>query len=67
MSNKIPAKILDMVADDIEQAKLDDRDPFKKIILAVHFSKSKALRDEWRKKDGIGESIATNIGGRVIA
>ena len=61
MSDKIPAKILDMVADDIEQAKLDDRDPFKKIILAVHFSKSKALRDEWRKKDGIWDSLSTKF------
>ena len=48
---KIPAMILKYIDDDVEEARLDDREPYTKIILAVHFAKSKSARDHWRKKN----------------
>ena len=48
MADKIPARLLTEIQKDVEQSKCDDREPYKKIIIAVHFSQSKTARDDWR-------------------
>ena len=53
IADKIPHKILENIAKDIEEAEaeLPKRDPFKKVRLVVHYSQSKSLRDYWIRKD----------------
>ena len=55
---KIPAMILKYINDDVNQAKLDDREPYTKIILAVHFAKSKSARDYWRQVGGEWDNLS---------
>ena len=55
---KIPAMILKYINDDVNQARLDDREPYTKIILAVHFAKSKSARDYWRQDGGEWDNLS---------
>jgi hypothetical protein len=56
---KIPAMILKYINDDVEEAMLDDREPYTKILLAVHFAKSKSARNYWRKTNGEWDNLSS--------
>ena len=62
MTLKIPSMIFKAIEADHEKAMLDDRDPYKKIIIAVHFAKSKTARDEWRKTGGWKDQLLNQWG-----
>ena len=53
IADKIPHKILENIAKDVEEAEAEfpKRDPFKKVRLVVHYSQSKSLRNYWIRKN----------------